>query len=250
VRYSDVLHTIDRSDIEEDLVGWGTGDWHGGSRFHDEVTFEKHWAWAVDAKAVLFHVGDALEMTTITSKVASKGALLDQVWTTEQQREWAIMRLSHMDDGVFLAGNHEQRIDNTTGLNFAKSLAENTKVKPLDVPGFVRVLVGDQQYNVLMHHGEGPAANPATLANRLQSIYEGADLVLAGHIHSADSNPVEMRTVDGPRHVQRLRVGHYLDFPPYVMRRPTTTLSPVGSWRLRFRHDIHRIETEWMYKDY
>lgn len=231
----------------QDYHVWATGDWHLGSAWCDRDLLDRHRQRALGGHWGLLHVGDGLEMVTPLSRVATRGALRDQILDPEQQRQLLVQYLAGFE-GFILPGNHEFRIDMATGLDFMRAITEakGVSVRPLPLPQAVRIVAGRQEYIVYLHHGEGPVVSPTTLFDRLQRDVEGVDVILAGHIHAATSDPAEVDTPKGPRIVHRLRTGHYLKTPPYALVRPVARRGRRGSWHLIFHADRHSVTCEWM----
>lgn len=241
--------TLDFRKARAPVSVWGTGDWHLSSTAHDAALFTKHFNRAVDEHWHLLHVGDGLEMVTPSSRVAQRGALNEQTALPAEQREILIGYLRKLTGkGFILAGNHELRVDMATGLDFIKTVtdAKGVSIEPLSEPGVVDILVGSQTYHVYVHHGEGPVVNPISLFDRIQRDVEGLDLILAGHIHSSTSDPAEVDTPTGARVIHRLRTGHYLKNPKYVLLRPIARRGARGSWLLTFDPHEHSVQATWL----
>jgi hypothetical protein len=243
------IPTLDFSASAGPVDVWGTSDWHLGSKDHDAERFERHLERAVEGGWHLLHVGDALELVTPSSRVAQRGALREQVASPEEQRKLLVAALKRLrGQGFLLPGNHEFRIDAATGLDFVASITDavGDRIRPLDRPQRVRLLVGSQTYDVYLHHGEGPAISPTTLFDRLQRDEEGLDVILAGHIHSTTLDAASVGSPNGHRNVLRLRTGHYLVTPAYQLVKPIARRGAPGSWLLRFYADEHRIDPVWL----
>jgi len=254
---------LDYSDATEPVRGWATGDWHRWSKFHADQMFERHLQRALDEAWFLMHVGDALEMTTPTSKVMTSGAMQDQTANPEDQRKDLVRILRMFRDaapvtpqatkkGVILGGNHEFRVDSKTGLDFIASVTDavGDAIAPMSIPGIIEIRVGQNTWWGYMHHGEGPGTNPLTLADRIQRDVQGIDFILSGHIHCDTFDPAMVVTPQGYQKVTRIRCGHYLFNPPYQMRRPTTRMAPPGSWLLTLYPDRPKERAaEWTWMD-
>lgn len=239
---------LDRSDTRAPLKVWACGDWHGGSTHHDSALFVKHYERAVAERWLMLHLGDALELVTPTSRVALRGALREQIASTEDQRKGFIACLQRLEGGILLPGNHELRIDMATGLDFIATVTDavGEKFTPLSEPGFVEIRVGRQKYTVYLHHGEGPIVNVTTLFDRIQRDTEGLDAILTGHVHASTYDPAVVDTPTGTRIIHRLRCGHYLRQPLYAKHRPIARIGAPGSWLLTLDPNEHKITPEWL----
>jgi predicted phosphodiesterase len=225
---------------------WVLGDTHIGSTFHLSRAFSEHRK--LLAGSYVIHVGDALELVTPVSAVAHKGALREQVLPIEEQRKLFVEFLRDFPGGVVLPGNHEFRIDAVTGLNFIQTVVDavGKRYVVLEIPGMVHIRVGKVDYHVVVHHGEGPYVSPTTLFDRLQRDYEGADIIVAGHIHASTFDPAVVRGPRGERIVWRLRVGHYVAPPRYALVRPVTRMGAPGSWILTLSGEGKSVTAQWL----
>jgi predicted phosphodiesterase len=234
------------------LKVWVTGDWHVGHRQHYSSLLGDHLKFAEKEKWLMLHAGDSLELVTPTSSVARRGALIDQSIPVEEQRQYLQGVLKRINAGVYLVGNHEQRIDAATGLDFVAMLASaNPRIVPLTVPDIVCVIVGNQSYFIYLHHGEGPSVNPLTLHDRLQRDVHGVDVIVGGHIHRSTVDTVLVQTPEGVSEVLRFRAGHYLGgdtwiAPQYYLRRPVGPSGTPGSWLLTLHGKAHKIDFAWL----
>jgi hypothetical protein len=228
---------------------WATADWHLGHVDHAADLFAAHKRQAVDEGWHLIHAGDALEMVTPASRVARRGGLTDQRFPPEEQRWLLIDTLKQIRGrGVILPGNHEFRVDMATGLDFVRSVTDavGDRIVPMERPGRVRFVVGDQAYDLYVHHGEGPFVSPITLFDRIQRDEDGLDAILAGHVHASTFDPALVGTPQGDRVVLRIRLGHYLRPPRYQVVRPVARRGAPGSWLLTLHARTHLIEAQWL----
>jgi predicted phosphodiesterase len=239
------LPRLDLSDKKE-VQFWVLGDTHIGSAFHLSRAFSEHRR--LLAGSYVIHVGDALEMVTPASPIALKGALREQILSVEEQRKLFVEFLRDFPGGIVLPGNHEFRIDAVTGLNFVQTVVDAVggKYIVLEAPGMVNIRVGEVNYYVVVHHGEGPYVSPTTLFDRLQRDYEGADIIVAGHIHSSTFDPAIVRGPKGDRIVWRIRVGHYVAPPRYALVKPVARMGAPGSWVLTLSGKEKNVSAQWL----
>jgi len=86
--------------------------------------------------------------------------------------------------------NHGWRWAKELGTSFAEALCEHMCVPEayLGWQGFLRLLVGEQQYDVFVFHGKSGATTlrgKMSAAMKLGEHYKGADIYCTGHVHNA-----------------------------------------------------------------
>lgn len=228
---------------------WLLSDIHIGHTAFDKAKFERDRAKALQARARVLMLGDALEAVTAGSKVANVGAFFDQVAPIWQQREWFVEYMQGFRVLAIIPGNHERRVIKATSECPLERAAEQISRQQhypcayVNQSTHVRIKLGRQRYGVHIHHGEG---GPTTMQRYNMRDFPGGDVYAAGHTHELKRDETFVHDInDGLRRVHRVRTGSYLHLPSYAADKPPTDAIPAtGSWLMWLRPDRHEIRFE------
>lgn len=105
----------------------------------------------------------------------------------------------------FVASNHHNRVNNHTGLNLDKTIANLVGIPYLGVTGIINIVLGNVSYFLCLHHGTGggTVGNAINRAMKLSELYKGCDIYFSGHTHKMDSYPFLQQIVDRKRNLVR-----------------------------------------------
>lgn len=229
---------------------WMLSDLHLGHQAHASELFQAHKEVAKQARAKVVFLGDALEAVTSGSVVASVGAHFEQHGTLRDQLDEFVETMKGLRVLVILEGNHERRVTRVTGyslLTHASEQIARRQGKPCGFfshGGLLTVKVGEVDYRLALHHGEGGAAS---FFRGMMRDYESVDLIAGGHTHQLIREDVLRHGPTGPRPVACLRTGSYLPLPNYAQEKVGASPIPApGSWLVTLHPGQRRLEVRSM----
>lgn len=157
--------------------------------------------------------------------VAIKSSISDVHGSMSLQKELELLttELKPIADKClgFVGSNHHRRINNATGLEFDKVVANNLRIPYLGKVGLINVTCGGASYFIAMHHGVGGGKRRGGKVNNLEdlsSLIPSADVYLEGHTHAYASFINETPYIDRKRNSLRyykshfITTGHYLEW--------------------------------------
>lgn len=230
---------------------WLLSDLHIGHKQFDQELFEQHRRKALQARARVLFLGDALEAVITGSKVANLGGMYEQVGSIVDQRKRFEDYMKGFNVLGIVDGNHERRCTRVTGYSPLQDAAENI-ARQQHLPCtysphgmFVTIRLGKLTYSLVVHHGEG---GPTTFFRHLIRDFPGASLYAGGHSHDLSFTEYFQHTPTGiPKRVQCIRTGSYLHLPGYAADAPGTYGIPAtGSFLLWLRSDRWDMRLERM----
>ncbi|HZV82608.1 MAG TPA: hypothetical protein VFF53_10635 [Geobacteraceae bacterium] len=119
----------------------------------------------------------------------------------------------------FVGSNHHRRMNNLTGLNLDKVIANELNIPYLGKLGLINVTCGAASYYIAMHHGVGGGKRRGGKANNLEDlsmVIPSADIYLEGHTHAFTHFVNEVPYIDRKRNrmvshpAYFVTTGHYL----------------------------------------
>jgi predicted phosphodiesterase len=227
------------------------GDVHWGSpqcakdKFLDMVNY------CAQKKIYVLLMGDMIEMSTRDS-VGS--GVYEQEFPGQTQVEQMIECIRPLAKANLLLGshngNHCERVYKATGINIAKLMAKEWGCPYLGDACWSKFVVGEHSYTVYSLHGRSGAKFDGTALLALERLAAPfhADVVACGHSHKCISSAVMMqmrlrdRIVEHRKHL--VITGHYLRYGGYAQAYGLPP-SKLGSPKLQFRSDIHRVSVSW-----
>lgn len=235
-------------DSQRPISLWLLSDLHLGHMAHDSRLLDVHRTIAKQARAKMVFLGDALEAVTSNSSVAAVGGQFEQEGTVGDQLDRFVQTVRGFRVLALLEGNHERRVTRVTGYSILTHAAESIarqQGKPCEfLPhgGLLNIRVGEVEYHIAVHHGEG---GPTSFFRGMMRDYDAVDLVAGGHTHQLIREDVLRHTPDGTRTVICLRTGSYLPLPNYAQEKIGTYSPPApGSWLVTLHPDKRRIEVK------
>jgi hypothetical protein len=131
-------------------------------------------------------LGDQMETAT---KQSIGMAMFEEEIHVPQQMEALHKILKPLADNNkilgMIPGNHELRIAQLTGMNITEHLCNLLNVEYLGYQGFLNLKVGDQSYDIMVHHGVGGGSTSGAKVNSVERLGRVAvcDAYLMGHTH-------------------------------------------------------------------
>lgn len=221
-------------------------DCHIGSKWFNTLA----WQYAIDlAKREHMHVlfnGDLLDCSTINSKTPPWDQAVGLTDAMKISRGTVEPIATQVDAAT--GGNHGRRLYNSAGLDPEREVWERLQVPYLDRSGVIQYHLGKDAnpsrgqratFTIYMHHTamSGRLAGAGfTAAEKLTSVYEGADVYLAGHSHKLGAMTVDRNNMAGgvkgshvvQRHVWLVCCGSFLDWNHSYGEAGQYAPSPVG----------------------
>ena len=147
------------------------------------------------------------------------------------------------------AGNHEDRIFKTSGINVGKLISGMLNVPFLNQACWHLWRVGDQNYKVYSLHGSTGSKFVYTKLKAATDIshYFLADVIAHAHVHDITSHPFERQSVNlRDKTIEYVKqyvilTGHYLGYQLSYAQAKGMPPSRVGSPKLEFFSDLHHI---------
>lgn len=132
-------------------------------------------------------MGDQTETATKTS--VGMGTYDEDYPLDEQIRVVTKMLKPLAEEGKILGclmGNHEMRVAYHNSINIVKMIAKELGVNYFGFQGFFSIHVGDNNYQIMAHHGTGSASTPAGKLRAMRKLNKVSrmDLYLSGHTHA------------------------------------------------------------------
>ena len=187
---------ITKKDYAE-FIAWG--DVHYGHPQCKEEKAQEMLNWALKTQTPIIVMGDMLESGLIGSVGDS---VYQQRLNPQEQMEDMVKMLQPLADSNLIiglhSGNHEQRITKATGIDITKIMAKLLKVPYLGYACWSLITVGKQKYSCFSQHSSGGSRFKHTKLKKIidQMAWLRADLLLAGHHHSLDSNRTTIQEID------------------------------------------------------
>jgi len=228
------------------------GDVHWGSPQCDKLKFQAMLDYCLKSKTYVFLMGDMVEMSTRDS-VGS--GVYEQEAPGGTQHEQMVEMLRPLAEKKLilgsLAGNHEERVYKSTGVNISKMLANQLGVTYLGDACWNEFRVGKQTYSFYSLHGRTGSRFDGTALLALERISTSfyADLVVMGHSHKCINSIVVMQKVVSGRvteHKKHLLItGAYLRYDGGYGQTLGLPISKLGSPRVRFYASKKDIMITW-----
>lgn len=132
-------------------------------------------------------MGDQTETATKTS--VGMGTYDEDYPLDEQIRIVTRMLKPLAKEGKILGclmGNHEMRVAYHNSINIVKMIADELEVNYFGFQGYMSIHVGENNYQVMAHHGTGSASTPAGKLRAMRKLNKVSrmDLYLSGHTHA------------------------------------------------------------------
>lgn len=180
-----------------EFIAWG--DVHFGHPQCKEYEAKEMLDWALETKTPIILMGDLIESGLIGSVGDS---VYQQKLNPQGQMEAMIDMLQPQADSNLIiglhSGNHEARITKATGIDISKIMAKLLRVPYLGYACWNLITVGKQKYSCYSQHSSGGSRFKHTKLKKIidQMAWLRADLLLAGHHHSLDSNRTTIQEID------------------------------------------------------
>lgn len=228
------------------------GDVHLGSPQFDKPRFLAQLSYCLKNGVYVHLMGDLIEMATRSSIGAG---VYEQETIGQSQFEQMVEWLKPLaKKGLItglLAGNHERRVYDATGIDISKAFARELDVPYLADACWNVFSVGSQRYTMYSLHGRTGARFDGTALLALERISASftADIVAMGHCHkAANSSVISQRVVNGrvkefKKHL--VISGSYLKYDGGYAQVVGLPLSKLGSPKLKLFSTHHDISVSW-----
>lgn len=228
------------------------GDCHYGSPQFDKPRFLAMVDYCVKNNIYVLLMGDLIEMATRDSVGAG---VYEQEQIGQSQYEQMIAWLKPLADKKLilgtLAGNHEERVYKSTGINIGKMFARELNTKYLGDACWNSFKVGSQHYTIYSLHGRTGSRFDGTALLALERISTSffCDLIVMGHAHKMISSSVIIqRVVNGLvcEHKKTLLItGSYLKYDGGYAQTVGLPMSKLGSPKVKFFSKRKDILVSW-----
>lgn len=228
------------------------GDAHLGSPQFDKPRFLKMVKYCADHNIHVLLMGDLIEMATRFSVGAG---VYEQEKIGQSQYEEMCEILTPLAKRKLilgtLAGNHEARVYQATGVNVGKAFARELDVPYLGDACWNSWKIGPETYSIYSLHGRTGSKFDGTALLALERISASffADLVCMGHTHKAINSIVLMQQVLRGRvreHKKHLLItGHFLKYDGGYGQTLGLPISKMGSPKAKFYASRHDIAISW-----
>lgn len=224
------------------------GDVHLGSPQCDVGRFLRMIDYCYKNNLYIFLMGDLIEMATRDSIGAG---VYEQEFIGQSQFELMVDYLTPLAEkrlilGI-LAGNHEKRVYDRTGVDVSKAFARELQIPYLGDAGWNKWKVGNQTYYIYTLHGRTNARfeGTALLALERLSASFSADLVAMGHAHKIIFSSVLVQEIVGNQIVEKKKhlvlTGSYLKYTGGYAQTMGLPISKLGSPKVKFFSKVHDI---------
>lgn len=228
------------------------GDCHFGSPQFDKPRFLAMIDYCLKNSIYVFLMGDLIEMATKDSVGAG---VYEQEFTGQSQYEQMIDLLKPLADKKLiigtLAGNHEERVYKSTGVNIGKMFARELRVPYLGDACWNKFKVGRQSYSIYSLHGRTGSRFDGTALLALERISTAffCDLIVMGHAHKLISSTVIIQKIEHglvKEHKKTLLItGSYLKYDGGYAQTVGLPLSKLGSPKVKFFSQRKDILVSW-----
>jgi|TARA_R110000765_G_scaffold309488_1_gene403011 predicted phosphodiesterase len=198
----------------------GLTDVHVGANEFDLRKFNKAIkAIYEDDNAVWFGNGDLLELIPPNYKISQRG---QEIPPDEQYLTFLDLIRPIKDKCLFIrGGNHDYlRSFNILDLDICKLMANEMNVPYFIMPGYAKITVKGQQWNLVSGHGRGGGKNGDLELDKMSEVYSQGDVFFLGHNHQLYAKPMDSLRIDGNK--ERLyrrwyvRGGSFLRYAEYA----------------------------------
>lgn len=178
---------IDKSNMTEPLILLPLTDLHIGSKHFNYKKFKEALMLIQETdNCYTILLGDLMECAT--KKSVGLGVYEEDFHVEDQIVKLYELLKPLADSGKILGavtGNHEMRITYSTSINPVKILCRELDIPYLGYQGYIGLIVGEQTYSILVHHGVGSSSTPAGKLNAMRKLGNVAiaDVYLSGHTH-------------------------------------------------------------------
>ena len=198
----------------------GLTDVHVGAVEHDYKKFEE----AIkiiekDKNARWFGNGDLLELIPPHYKINQRG---QDVPPEEQYLEFVRLVDTIKDKCLFIrGGNHDYlRSFNILDFDVCKVLAKALGVPYYRMPGYTRIKVAGETYNLVSGHGKSAGKNGDLELDKMAAVYSDGDIFFLGHNHQLYVKPMDSLIIgkDNTEEMRRrwyIRGGSFLRYADY-----------------------------------
>ncbi|GEM_PF-1598466 len=198
----------------------GLTDVHVGAVEHDYKKFEE----AIkiiekDKNARWFGNGDLLELIPPHYKINQRG---QDVPPEEQYLEFVRLVDTIKDKCLFIrGGNHDYlRSFNILDFDVCKVLAKALGVPYYRMPGYTRIKVAGETYNLVSGHGKSGGKNGDLELDKMAAVYSDGDIFFLGHNHQLYVKPMDSLIIgkDNTEEMRRrwyIRGGSFLRYADY-----------------------------------
>tara|TARA_Y100000034_G_C6821807_1_gene370201 strand:- start:190 stop:1080 length:891 start_codon:yes stop_codon:yes gene_type:complete len=198
----------------------GATDIHHGANEHHESKFEDLIEEVdSDPNARWFLNGDNIELIPPNYKISQRG----QAMEPDIQHLSFVKRVEKIADKLLFVrgGNHDfMRSVNLLGFDVSKVLADWLSVPYYRLPGYTRIKVKDQVWNLVSGHGKSGAKNGDLELDRMAAVYSEGDVFYLGHNHQLYAKPIDsIRIEDNEETLHRrwyCRGGSFLRYADYA----------------------------------
>jgi predicted phosphodiesterase len=199
----------------------GLTDVHVGAVEHDYKKFEE----AIkiiekDKNARWFGNGDLLELIPPHYKINQRG---QDVPPEEQYLEFVRLVDTIKDKCLFIrGGNHDYlRSFNILDFDVCKVLAKALGVPYYRMPGYTRIKVAGETYNLVSGHGKSGGKNGDLELDKMAAVYSDGDIFFLGHNHQLYVKPMDSLIIgkDNTEEMRRrwyIRGGSFLRYADYA----------------------------------
>lgn len=203
--------------FDKGITIFNIGDIHRGDEACDVDTLHKTINEVKKSGAYWISTGDMLNVaikTSISDVHNSMGIQKELTLLSNELRPIADKCLG------FVGSNHHRRINNATGLDFDKVVANELGIPYLGKLGLINVTCGGASYFVAMHHGTGGGRRRGGKVNNLEdlsTLVPSADVYLEGHTHAYASFINEVPYIDRKRNSLRYYKSHFVTTGHYLL---------------------------------
>tara|TARA_R110002020_G_scaffold181370_3_gene376243 strand:- start:686 stop:1567 length:882 start_codon:yes stop_codon:yes gene_type:complete len=172
-----------------------------------------------DDNAVWFGNGDLLELIPPNYKISQRG---QEIPPDEQYLTFLDLIRPIKDKCLFIrGGNHDYlRSFNILDLDICKIIANEMNVPYFIMPGYTKININGQQWNLVSGHGKGGGKNGDLELDKMAAVYSQGDVFFLGHNHQLYCKPIDSLRIDGDE--ERLhrrwyiRGGSFLKYAEYA----------------------------------
>ena len=172
-----------------------------------------------DDKAVWFGNGDLLELIPPNYKISQRG---QEIPPDEQYLTFLDLIRPIQDKCLFIrGGNHDfLRSFNILDMDVCKLLANEMNVPYYIMPGYSKIVVDGQQWNLVSGHGKGGGKNGDLELEKMAQVYSQGDVFFLGHNHQLYAKPIDSLRIDDKKEALHrrwfVRGGSFLRYAEYA----------------------------------
>ena len=172
-----------------------------------------------DSNAKWFLNGDNIEFIPPNYKISQRG----QEMEPDDQHLSFVRKIEKIADKLIFVrgGNHDYiRSVNLLGFDVSKLLADRLDTPYFRLPGYTKVIINGNTWNLVTGHGKSGAKNGDAELEKMAAVYSEGDVFYLGHNHQLYAKPMHsLRIIDNKEHDHRrwyCRGGSFLSYADYA----------------------------------